>query len=718
MSANDVMPAVKSTHLADARLRAAAGQGSSVKSRTGTILARQFDATTEVLASATIYSMPERRAILDQLRLVLTNFYVHLDRKKAQYGFDPVRALELLEPLAATLTDSEFHQSVAELIARTKDRHLVFLGRTPLGVSAVLPFVIEKCQAENETRYVVTKIVSGFIPQHLAIGAVVTHWNGIPVARFIELNANVFDGGNQAASLARSLEFLTQRPLNRFAAPMEEWVDLRFSLQGKFYEERFAWQGFDVSQTPLAPSIGRNISGFGGDIEMLFLRHANRVRFAPDSLDSFAVSAPPPADLGVPQILGTTRNFDYGSVTTIHGTFAYLRLWDFSADGPDDIANEFIEAIPQIPRNGLIIDMRGNSGGYIAAGERVLQLLTPLRITPSRFQFRVTPATREMVVTTDEFSVWRQSVAEAFLTGEPFSQGYPIEGTDGDANQIGQRYFGPVLLVTDALAFSTADVFAAGFVDHGIGQIMCVDANMAAAGGNNWLFPVVRLYNPDFQLDASLKPTFDAGVLTPDAFKAFNQNGFSLSSQATVAAAPPDYDGVAWRITDGSLAHLVRLLPWMNNSLNVYLNHGRNGLEDLPVGVQVSVTMRRCLRIGKHEGRLLEDLGIEADIVYTMSLKDILERNQDLNTRAALALSKVPTYDLDVTVESVGGAQVALCRTINVDSLEMFTSQRHLKTVGASNTKPSELPLPVGASVVEIRGFNGDKLVARRLITV
>src|SRR6202000_374988 len=106
-----------------------------------------------------------------------------------------------------------------------------------------------------------------------------------------------------------------------------------------------------------------------------------------------------------------------------------------------------------------MIDIRGNTGGYIDAGERLPQLLTPHRIVPARLQFRVNAASARTVLTMPNFKRWARSLAEAGRTGEPFSQGFPIEGTDDDANQIGQRYFGPVVVVTDALAFSTADIF-------------------------------------------------------------------------------------------------------------------------------------------------------------------------------------------------------------------------------------------------------------------
>src|SRR4051812_37486605 len=79
-------------------LRDAEASARSLKSPAGKVLARQFAFRAEALAAATVYSVPERRRIVGQLRLALADFYVHLERKKSMYGFDPARALDLLEP--------------------------------------------------------------------------------------------------------------------------------------------------------------------------------------------------------------------------------------------------------------------------------------------------------------------------------------------------------------------------------------------------------------------------------------------------------------------------------------------------------------------------------------------------------------------------------------------------------------------------------------------
>lgn len=80
---------------------------------------------------------------------------------------------------------------------------------------------------------------------------------------------------------------------------------------------------------------------------------------------------------------------------------------------------------------------------------------------------------------------------ESIATGAVYSRGYPITET-ALANNIGQRYQGPVALITDAKCYSTTDIFAAGFQDHDIGPIIGVDANTGAGGANVWTHSLLR----------------------------------------------------------------------------------------------------------------------------------------------------------------------------------------------------------------------------------
>jgi hypothetical protein len=71
----------------------------------------------------------------------------------------------------------------------------------------------------------------------------------------------------------------------------------------------------------------------------------------------------------------------------------------------------------------------------------------------------------------------------AVETGTIFSAGFPHSAPEA-CNDRGQRYYGPVVLVTNALCYSTTDIFAAGFQDHEIGRVLGTDGNTGAGGAN------------------------------------------------------------------------------------------------------------------------------------------------------------------------------------------------------------------------------------------
>jgi hypothetical protein len=131
----------------------------------------------------------------------------------------------------------------------------------------------------------------------------------------------------------------------------------------------------------------------------------------------------------------------------------------------------------------------------ITAGERLLQVLTPRPIEPERLQFINTPLTLQLASSQDFLADWRDSIAQAVETGATFSLGFPIDPVE-EYNRIGQRYQGPVVLITDALCYSTTDIFAAGFQDHAIGPILGTSGNTGAGGANVWTHSLLRQLMP------------------------------------------------------------------------------------------------------------------------------------------------------------------------------------------------------------------------------
>ena len=70
--------------------------------------------------------------------------------------------------------------------------------------------------------------------------------------------------------------------------------------------------------------------------------------------------------------------------------------------------NEFIRIISKLCQNGLILDVRGNSGGLIIFGERMLQLLTPRAMDPARFSFLNSARTQALTTRHAFIRPWRE----------------------------------------------------------------------------------------------------------------------------------------------------------------------------------------------------------------------------------------------------------------------------------------------------------------------
>ncbi len=69
-------------------------------------------------------------------------------------------------------------------------------------------------------------------------------------------------------------------------------------------------------------------------------------------------------------------------------TFAFLRSMLMIRKHSLTSSSVWPELLPQ---EGLIVDVRGNGGGHIHASEGLLQVLTPVEITPEPTQFINTP---------------------------------------------------------------------------------------------------------------------------------------------------------------------------------------------------------------------------------------------------------------------------------------------------------------------------------------
>ncbi len=460
-------------------------------------------------------SAQDRKTLLEQASVLLEQNYVHLPLKSAMHAIDPVQRLNLLQDKnsgsGGELTDLEFHRELLSIFLSLRDLHTNYTLPAPFNrMIAFVPFFIEEFFEDGERQFMVSGTMNGFAEPPFGAGVEVLSWNGVPIARAVEINGDRFAGSNEDARRARGVETMTVRSLSGQLPPDEDFVLIKYrTTAGDEEELRVEWSVFspDSADAFANAENAESASQLAMDEELYRVRDARKILFVPQVVDAerryteaakVAAQGSLMPDLGLdsqlPEVIEAREQ------TTSSGTFGYVRIRIFFGRIPNFVERflaEFIRLVNQLPREGLIIDVRGNGGGNITAGERLLQFLTPQRIQPEPAQLLNTPLNLRMAERNNFLHEWVPSIKQAVRSGATFSRGFPITSVD-DANAIGQIYHGPVVLITDALCYSTTDIFAAGFQDHEVGPILGVDGNTGAGGANVFSHrDIVRFFFPD-----------------------------------------------------------------------------------------------------------------------------------------------------------------------------------------------------------------------------
>ncbi|MDN5769583.1 MAG: S41 family peptidase [Microlunatus sp.] len=622
-------------------------------------------AVPDFLAGAGSLTLAERQLIVDQALVLLEGNYVHLPLKMAMHAVNPVQRLRLLrtrlQRQAPATMEAEwlFHREMASIFMSVRDLHTNYLLPKPFaGRVAYLPFVLEKATDGGADHYLVTSVVTGFSAPDFGLGTEVTHWNGVPIARAVEINGLRLAGSNRAANLARGLDSLTIRPLVMQLPPDEDWIDVSYlDAAGSAVETRVAWEvGANLPPMADLDSISTPAIAAAVDLDADERTRARKLLYHPEVVElDTAVDAngtlEVPRSVAAADVATTMPSvFRARTVTTSHGAFGQIRIFTFSVQDPVAFRDEFVRLIGLLPQNGLIVDVRGNGGGHLYASEFTLQTLTPKPIVPEPVQFIATPLNlalcRRHKDNTEgiDLGPWFASLDQAIEIGAAFSAAYPITPTNG-ANEIGQAYHGPAVLVTDARCYSATDFFAAGWADHEIGPILGVDDATGAGGANVWTHGLL------IQL---------------------------LGDRASEPDSP---------------------------------------YAQLPKGTNMRVAIRRGLRVGALSGTPVEDLGVTPTVRHQMTRADVLNGNVDLFDRAGEILAGQPVRRLVVDTAPAGSDLTVTLITEGLDRVDVYADGRPVASpdITGSPTVVTIAGASAGATVLA-EGFSAGDLVASRRV--
>jgi hypothetical protein len=454
----------------------------------------------------------ERRAIIQGASTLLRRYYVHLPEKCQQLGVDPLGALQRLEKeLPPEGADVAFHAALCGIFAELRDLHTQYvLPAAYHNTACLLPFKMEACWHRGQTCYLVTALQPSYAPppessdkqSHdqqpaFGIGAEILTWCGAPIEEAVRAAATRSAGANEAARAARGLAAMTIRPLERQPPPDEAEITLTYAAPHTHQIGRLSlpWRIITQAGEQTSPVLSRFIGiDHEGEVRRRAYTRAYhpRVQAAAHRALRGERLTPYPEKPALPT--------EFPSIFKAHtlpaSRFGYVRIFSFAppTNGQSIEAllraftHEFVRLITLLPPGGLVIDVRGNGGGFMPLAESLLQVLAQGLITPEPLEFLANLEVLELCCKSSDLAAFIPSVERQIAKGGGYSDGIPLTQPHW-CNWHERSYFGPVVLLIDALCYSATDAFAASFQDHQIGPIIGVSPCTGGGGGNVWQLP-------------------------------------------------------------------------------------------------------------------------------------------------------------------------------------------------------------------------------------
>lgn len=482
----------------------------------------------------------ERLTLLDGLETLFEGAYTHLPLKRARYGFDPVQRVRILRMQAEGLSPEDFDAEVDDIFNRLRDFHTVYWRPGYEGKVAALPCMVELYYDKKQPRYMVSKVGERVRKPGFQPGVEVETWNGVPIDRAVQRYADQESGGRPDSMRTAAVQTLTSRALSNYSLPDERTVTIGFrkvNAQGKPVGKQLSvtleWCVVDVRFVEQFQE-GQKKAARAGEVRALAfnpsaaaIRKARLLLYAANALRG--ESKPFRKDATAATVGAKIEGFstslpDFLSASVLRGSrkgqrYGYLRLWDFLVPSVREYLEELRGLLALMPPQGLILDLRGNPGGIVIAAEMALQFFTPRTIEPARFALLATDLMLKLSAKDRGSSAerrsdiwpWLPSLTDAVRNGEMYSAPLPIT-IPSKCNIAGQAYGGPVIMVADTNTYSSGDLFSAGFVDNGIGHMVCVGESTGAGGASIWTYGEMRQF-AGRRLRRGLPPLPEGGTI-------------------------------------------------------------------------------------------------------------------------------------------------------------------------------------------------------------
>ncbi len=601
-------------------------------------------------------SIDNRRLIVQQALLLLEQNYALLPFKVARYGINPLQRLRLMQARLGRPGDPEpevsFHAELVDIYNSLRDLHTRYTLPRPFNAAvAFLPFLLKEFIEDGRLRYLV---------------------------------------GRRRADQPE-----TSHPTFRFGVEVTHWNGVPIARAIERFAERFPGANPDARHARGVERFTVRSLAFGPppDEELLtiqYVDHQGKDRqinlkwsvssFAPGSSDDAASAA----SLDVP--LG----FDVEGVRV-----ARLRTLLFA---PEFIAAEVSgepvvagpEGVSVSPEFSTVFEARNVTAGGRVFGHLRIRTFVP----PAGGVDGIVGFVREFIR----------------LLGELPQDGLVVDirGNLGGAILASE-------LCLQALTARPVEPEPAQFAATMLNLRICrANASMAA-----WL------------------PSMEQALETGAPYSA----AVPFTPQELLAEVPQSYFGPVILVTDARCYSAADIFAagFQDNGIGTVLgvdgNTGAGGgnvweladllgslptAEDfpfrpLPGGADLSLVIRRVLRVGPNAGTPLEDYGVVPDERHEMTRNDIMNDDADLMVTAAGLLGRGAPRRFDVELSEAGGELTATYQVLGIDRADVIVDGRPRMTVDLGGN-PGPVPVPGAGTpeVVRIAGYDRGVLVAAR----
>lgn len=452
------------------------------------------------------YSVEEKKLVLDQVKMVLKEIFVHRDLKIKDFGpsADPLPAISEIEKNIENISTYEFHKKIAEIIFSQHDFHTSYNFPKPYACyRSLIPINIKEVVDLNGQKVMAVSGITEnadimkLMPEdfRIELGDTLVSYNGIPVREAMLKMAERSKGANAAAILAQTANLLTYIRQNSDVAPANDKVVLTLKdRSGHTYTNTVPWVSI-ASPECLKPTTtpAEDLANFNMRVGANEYQIELTKLFRKHHLNKSLTDADGLKDTIEPIL-------KYKKLSNEYGTFGFFRLESFAPEKTsiDEVVFEFKRLLKTefAHTTGIIIDLRDNGGGMIDLADKLVQLFTANNVASTNFHLKNSPANLYYMDTYAPESPFTKALHVAIANNTINTTDLPLSDYR-DINSLGQYFFRPVTILTNSSCYSSCDMFSAQMQDHGAGVIFGEDANTGAGGANNYNLNAIYAQLPE-----------------------------------------------------------------------------------------------------------------------------------------------------------------------------------------------------------------------------